>query len=467
MKFSLSWLHRHLETSASIEELAAALTRLGLEVEALDNPAAALRDFVVARIEEAAPHPQADRLRVCLVNDGTSVLQVVCGAPNARAGLYTVLARPGVVIPATGETLQKTVIREVESCGMMCSGRELCLSEEEKGIIELSTETPLGTSVASLYNDPVFDLSVTPNRADCFGVRGIARDLAAAGLGTLRPLPEVALSSAYPFSYKISYGDQEARHYCPLFCAVEIRGVKNGSSPQWLQDLLKKAGQHAISTLVDITNFFALDRCRPLHCYDIRAFAGTPLVRSAQPGEIFTDLKGREHKLSPFMSVLADEAGVLGLLGVMGGERSASMLDTSTILLEAAWFTPESITRTGQELCLTTEARMRFERGVDYAQTVRDLEAAAAMILDLCGGEASTVFQLGAFPQEPKAISLPTQFFVERAGVSLSEGEISDLLQKLGCKETKPQTFVPPSWRSDLTVPENLCGEILRLYGFD
>ncbi|MDR1910226.1 MAG: phenylalanine--tRNA ligase subunit beta [Holosporales bacterium] len=467
MKFSLSWLRRHLETTATAEDLSTALTRLGLEVESLYDAAAALKDFVVAHIEAAEAHPNADRLRVCRVHDGTSVHQVVCGAPNARAGLKVILARPGVVIPSTGSVLQRTTIRGIESCGMLCSSRELCLSEEADGIAELAADIPLGLSVAEIYGDQIFDLSITPNRADCFGVRGIARDLAAAGLGVLRPLPADSLSPSYDFPYKISYGDDDAQRYCPFFCAVEIRGVRNGSSPPWLQDLLKKAGQNPISALVDVTNFFALDRCRPLHCYDVRAFVGTPVVRSAHQDESFRDLKGKTHTLHSFMSVLADETGPLGLLGVMGGERSASTLETSTILLEAAWFAPEAITRTGQALCLTTEARTRFERGVDYATTIADLKAAAAMIVEFCGGEVSEVLRLGAPPALPPAITLPLDLFEKRVGVSIEKAEIVRLLQALGCTETAPHIFQPPSWRPDLTLPENLCGEILRLYGFD
>ncbi|MDR1267855.1 MAG: phenylalanine--tRNA ligase subunit beta [Holosporales bacterium] len=467
MKFPLSWLARHLKTSTPVEDLAEGLTRLGLEVESIDRPAIHLQDFVVAQIESVSPHPNAERLHVCQIHDGKELHQVVCGASNVRVGLKCVFAHPGVVIPISQEKLRVSTIRGVESYGMLCSDRELGLSNEHEGITELNPEAQPGTSVATFYDDPVLDLSVTPNRADCFGVRGVARDLAAAGFGELLPLPAVALQQSGNVSHKMTYGDVEAQRYCPLFCAVQITGVTNRPSPPWLQELLKKAGQNPISALVDVTNFFSLDRCRPLHCYDVRAFSGSLVVRSAAQGESFTDLKGRVHTLSPFMSVLADPKGALGLLGVMGGERSASLPDTSTVMLEAAWFEPEAIARTGQALNLTTEARMRFERGVDDASTLEDLKAAAAMIVELCGGTVSTVFQLGLPPERHTAIALPPNLLEERAGVSIPPEETTRLLTAIGCVETAPRKFLPPTWRHDLTRPENLCGEILRFYGFD
>jgi phenylalanyl-tRNA synthetase beta chain len=465
MKFSLSWLHRHLETTLSAEKLADAMTRLGIEVESLENPGEALRNFTVARIEAIEPHPNADRLRICRVNDGTAVHQVVCGAPNARADIHVVLALPGVVIPATGNILKPSKIRGVESFGMMCSEKELGLSEESEGIKELSSDIPLGVCVAELYSDPIFDINVTPNRADCFGVRGIARDLAAVQLGTLKPLYVSTLPTQKAFPYAIKYQETSVQTICPFFSAIEIRGVRNAPSPLWLQGLLKKAGLNPISALVDVTNFFTLDRCRPLHCYDVDQFVGTPCLRLANEGEKFTDLKGHTHTLSSSMALFADKAGPLGLLGIMGGERGSSSFETTTILLEAAWFKPESIARTGQALCLTSDARTRFERGVEYTATVEDLCAAAAMIIELCGGEASVPFLLGTLPEKRAAIYLNPCRIEQLAGTPVTEAAC--ILQNLGCAEDSAHHFTPPPWRHDLAIAEDLVEDVLRVYGYD
>ena len=369
MKFSLSWLKDHLETDADAAVIADTLTRIGLEVEGVDNPAEALRPFTVARVLTAERHPQADKLQVLTVDSGDgNAMQVVCGAPNARAGLIGVFGGPGTYVPGSDFVLKKAAIRGVESNGMMCSARELQLGEDHDGIIELPEDAPVGTSFADYagLDDAVFDVAITPNRQDCMGVRGIARDLAAAGVGTLKPLEVPAIEGSFDNPVEIRVEDPEG---CPAFYGRTVRGLTNGASPEWMQRRLKAAGQRPISALVDVTNYVMLDLGRPAHAYDLKEIRGAVAARRARDGEKVLALNEKEYLLDGTMTVIADEAQVHDIGGIMGGEHSGVSEATTETLLEIAYFTPANIASTGQRLQLASDARSRFERGVDEAVT--------------------------------------------------------------------------------------------------
>ena len=382
MKFSFEWLKAHLETSASAEEIADKLTAIGLEVEALSNPAEALAPFVIARVIAADKHPQADKLQVLTVDAGQGSVQVVCGAPNAHAGMLGVFGPPGAYIPGSDLTLKVATIRGVESHGMMCSVRELQLGDEHEGIIELADDAPVGAAFAAWagLDDPVFDVNVTPNRQDCMGVRGIARDLAAAGMGTLKPLGVPQIEGSFSCPVPVSITDPEG---CPAFFGRAIKGVTNGASPDWMQRRLKSAGQRPISALVDITNYVMLEHGRPAHAYDIARLKGGLTARAAEPGEKVLALNEKEYTLEPFMTVIADDAQVHDIGGIMGGEDSGVTAATTDVMLEVAYFTPQRISRTGQALGLTSDARSRFERGVDPAFLDDGLAILTGLILDI------------------------------------------------------------------------------------
>src|SRR5687767_14160708 len=404
MKFSLSWLKEHLDTDANAATIADTLTRIGLEVEGVDNPAEVLRPFTVARVLTAQPHPQADKLQVLTVETGSGqALQVVCGAPNARAGMVGVFGGPGTYVPGSDFTLKKAAIRGVESNGMMCSARELQLGEDHDGIIELPADAPVGTSFADYagLDDAVFDVAITPNRQDCMGVRGIARDLAAAGLGTLKPLNIPAIEGSFDNPIEIRIEDPEG---CPAFFGRTVRGLTNGASPEWMQRRLQSAGQRPISALVDITNYVMLDLGRPAHAYDVRELQGAIRSRRAVDGERFLALNEKEYELDGTMTVIADEKQTHDLAGIMGGEHSGVSETTTETLLEICYFTPENIARTGQKLGLTSDARSRFERGVDPAFLDDGLAILTGLVLDICGGEASRVARAGEPPIEEKRV---------------------------------------------------------------
>src|SRR5262245_48086795 len=404
MKFSFEWLREHLETDASAEAIAEKLTAIGLEVEEVTNPAEALAPFVVAKVLTAEKHPQADKLQVLTVEAGTGEkIQVVCGAPNAHAGMLGVFGPPGTYIPGSDFTLGVKPVRGVESHGMMCSARELQLGEDHDGIIELPDDAPVGiayTQYAGL-DDPVFDVNVTPNRQDCMGVRGIARDLAAAGMGRLKPLavPQIAAFDACPVDIRIEDPDG-----CPAFFGRAIKGVKNGSSPEWMQRRLKAAGQRPISALVDITNYLTIGYSRPAHVYDIAKLTGGLTARAAKPGEKVLALNEKEYVLEPFMTVIADDKEVHDIGGIMGGENSGGSADTTDVMLEVAYFTPDRIARTGQALSLTSDARSRFERGVDPAFLDDGIAILTGLIIDICGGEPSNLERIGQAPIEQRSV---------------------------------------------------------------
>jgi phenylalanyl-tRNA synthetase beta chain len=466
MRFSLSWLKDHLDTEWSAGELAEKLTAIGLEVESLTDPAEALAPFRIARVVTAERHPQADKLQVLTVDTGEGEpLQVVCGAPNARAGLVGVFGGPGTHIPGSDFTLGKATIRGVESNGMMCSARELELGDDHDGIIELAEDAPVGASFADFagLHDPVFDVSVTPNRQDCMGVRGIARDLAAAGAGTLKPLTIEPVEGSGPSVVSVSITDKDG---CPAFFGRSIRGVRNGPSPDWLQRRLKSAGQRPISALVDITNYVMLDHGRPAHAYDIAKLGGGLTARAAEPGEEVLALNGKTYELQPFMTVIADDKGVHDIGGIMGGEHSSVTGETTDVFLEIAWFTPERIARTGQALGLTSDARTRFERGADPAFLDHGLNLVTRLILEICGGEASEAVRVGEPPIEQRTIDFDYARTAALGGVEVPEAEQKAILERLGFGVDGSAVTVP-TWRRDVEGPADLVEEIARITGYD
>ena len=466
MKFTLAWLKDHLDTTASADEIADKLTNIGLEVEGVSNPAQALAPFTVAKVLTAEKHPQADKLQVLTVDAGTGEkIQVVCGAPNAHAGMLGVFGPPGAYIPGSDMMLKIAAIRGVESRGMMCSARELQLGEDHSGIIELPGDAPVGTAFTAYagLDDPVFDVNVTPNRQDAMGVRGIARDLAAAGLGELKPLPVPQIEGSFPCPVPVRIEDAEG---CPAFFGRAIKGLKNGSSPDWMQRRLKAAGQRPISALVDITNYVMIDLGRPSHAYDIAKLTGGLTARAGRPGEKVLALNEKEYALEPFMTVIADDKRVHDIGGIMGGEDSGVSDATTDVMLEVAYFTPERIARTGQALGLTSDARSRFERGVDPAFLDEGLAVLTGMIVDICSGEPSAAIRAGQPPVEKRVI--PFDFARTKAlgGIDVPDARQKELLEGLGFSVDGNQVTVP-TWRRDVEGPADLVEEIARLYGYD
>jgi phenylalanyl-tRNA synthetase beta chain len=470
MKFPLSWLTRYLDTSAGAVELAAAMTRLGLEVEGVENAAEALAPFVIARVLTAAPHPQADKLQVLSVDTGDGKgLQVVCGAPNARAGLVGVFGPPGAHVPGLDVTLKVAAIRGVESNGMMCSARELKLGEEHDGILDLPADAPVGTRYADWagLDDPVFDVAITPNRQDCMGVYGIARDLAAAGLGTLKPLAAPSFDGGPAIAVPVRTDDPEG---CPAFFARSVSGVTNGPSPPWLQDLLVKAGLRPISALVDVTNYFSIGHGRPLHVYDVAKLSGGLVARRARAGDTLEALNGKTYALAPSMTVIADETMVHDIGGIMGGMHSGVSETTTDVLIEAAYFDPARIGETGRALGLTSDARARFERGVDPGFVGPGLDLAAAMVRELCGGTVSAMAQAGSPPVEEKTVMFDPARTRALGGLEVVATEQHAILARLGFTLTAgdaPWQVGVPSWRRDVDGPADLVEEIVRLHGLD
>jgi phenylalanyl-tRNA synthetase beta chain len=469
MKFTLSWLRDHLDTDASVQEIADRLTALGLEVESVDNPAEKLAPFVVAEVLSAERHPQADKLQVLQVDAGSGPMQVVCGAPNARAGMKGVFGPPGAYVPGSDFTLKVAAIRGVESNGMMCSERELELGAGHDGIIELPADAPVGQRYSAYagLEDPVFDIAVTPNRPDCFGVRGIARDLAAAGLGTLRerPVRPFAQEGANPVLITIDEGSG-----CEAFAARLIRGVSNGPSPEWLQQRLRAVGLRPISALVDITNFFSVDQARPLHVYDAKLLNGGIKARRGRAGERFDALNDRAYEANPDDVVIADDSGVLGLGGVVGGTSTGVSETTTDVLLECAWFDPVVIARTGQRHQVHTDARARFERGVDPTTLEAMSDAATAMILDLCGGSATerSLTKTARWSEivAPRTVALRPERVASLAGLDLPAEEQARILTALGFARADTGWTVP-GWRPDIDGEADLVEEVARVAGLD
>ena len=473
MKFTLSWLKEHLDTKASLDEIAETLTRIGLEVESIDDPAARLASFTVAEILTCERHPDADKLSVCEVDTGEERLQVVCGAPNARAGLKGVFAPVGSYVPGIDLTLTKAKIRGVESSGMLLSERELELSDEHHGIIELAGKAKLGSPAAKALglDDPIIEIAITPNRADCTGVRGIARDLAAAGLGKLKadaPKP-VKGRFANPIPIKLDF-DKDHASACPLFAGRLIRGVRNGPSPDWLQRRLRAVGLRPINALVDITNYISFDRGRPLHVYDADKLDGAIGARLGRKGERFAALDGKRYEVDSEMCVIADEKKVLGLGGVIGGEETGCTEATVNVFIESAYFDPKRTARTGRKLGIQSDARFRFERGVDPDFVVPGLELASQMVLELCGGEPGRIEIAGKPPKPNPPFKFDPKLVARLSGLELKDSEIKRRLLSLGIgiegKAPKLKA-VPPSWRPDISVAVDLVEEVVRLVGVD
>lgn len=469
MKFTHSWLLDHLETKATLDEISATLTSIGLEVEGITNHGTALKDFVVGEIVEAEQHPNADKLRYCTVNDGKELLKIVCGAPNARKGLKTVLAREGVYVPGADFTIKKTKIRGLESNGMLCSGSELGLADTTDGIIELPTSANAGEAVVALLglDDPVIEIAITPNRGDCLGVRGIARDLAAAGLGTLKPLVIDPVQGGFKPKITVNINSD----HCPQFIGCEIRNVKNGPSPEWLQRRLTAIGLRPISALVDITNYICFNLGRPLHVYDIAKLNGNINVRDAKDGEKFLALNGKEYTTSIGMTVIADDKNVLGLAGIIGGEHSGCTESTNDVFLEVALFDPINIAKTGRKLMIDSDARYRFERTVDPMGVALGAELAIRMITTLCGGEVSELVIAGTHPKWERNITFRPSYVESLGGVKVSESRIREILKHIGVeiREEKADSWrvVPPSWRPDMEGEADCVEEVLRINLYD
>jgi phenylalanyl-tRNA synthetase beta chain len=467
MKFTLSWLKDHLETDASISRIVEAMTAAGLEVEHVDDPTTKLKPFTVAKIVEAVRHPNADRLQVCQVDTVDGRKEIVCGAPNARAGLTTMYAPIGAYVPGLGVTLVEKPVRGVVSNGMLCSAKELEVAEESDGILELSDELAVGTPAAEVFGaDPVVDFEVTPNRPDWLGVDGIARDLAAAGVGTFKPQVIEPIPGQFPCPIKVTLSDIEA---CPMFAGRLIRGVRNGPSPEWLQQRLRAIGLRPISALVDITNYLSYDRDRPLHVYDAAKLAGDTLdVRLAKAGESILALDGKTYPLTPEMTVITDASGVIDLGGVMGGESTGVSDETTDVFVEAAWFDPIRTAQTGRELSLFSDAQYRFARGVDPGFVVPGLELATRMILELCGGEPSLPILEGRLPPEPKPLAFDPARVEGLTGLTVGRARIVEILKALGFAVEDGETLrvQAPSWRRDVEGPADLVEEVARIEGF-
>lgn len=508
MKFTLSWLKDHLDTSASLDAISTALTAAGLEVESITDRSTDLAPFTVAKVLHAEKHPEADKLRVCKVLSNNGELQIVCGAPNARAGITVALAQEGAVVPGNGMVIKKSKIRGVESQGMLCSAEELAIGGDSAGIIELPDSASVGQSVAEVLglNDPVIEIAITPNRADCLGVRGIARDLAAAELGTLKPLlppgegrdeGTAAISGGKGPHPTLSQGERGimspvtvsiADPACLQFVGAAVTGVKNGASPEWMKNRLAAIGQRSISALVDITNYITFDLGRPLHVYDAKKLAGNLTVRKSTKDEKFKALDGVEYTLPEGFCVIADSNGAQALGGVIGGAATGCDEHTTDVFLEVALFEPVAVAKAGRALQIDSDARYRFERGIDVAFLEDGAKIALKMITDICGGQASELTFAGKMPEWQRQITLDLQRIESLGGVSISEAKVIDILKGLGfgVKEAplpnpplqagegisgshreRALLVTPPSWRSDVEGEADLIEEVLRIYGYD
>ena len=467
MKFPISWLKDHLETDADLNAITDAMVRVGLEVEEVADPASALAPITVGYVAGAERHPDADKLQVCTVETKDGSQQIVCGAPNARAGIKVAYAPVGTYVPGIDTTLTKAKIRGVESFGMLCSARELELGEDHDGIMELPENAEIGTPVADVLglDDPVIDFEVTPNRPDTNGVDGVARDLAAAGLGTLKTAAPDPVPGGFAQPVPVET-DTEA---CPAFASRVIRGVKNGPSPDWLQARLRAVGLRPINALVDVTNYLSYDRARPLHVYDVAKLSGTVRARMGQAGETFEALDGKTYEVTPDDVVIADDARVLGFGGVMGGEHSGSTEETTDVLIESALFDPLTVARTGRRTAITSDARYRFERGVDPAGVLPGLEMATRLILDACGGEASEVAVAGEIDAARREVAYDPHLTHRLTGLDVADDAQADILTALGFEVERgdPWTVSIPTSRPDVALPADIVEEVARITGFD
>jgi phenylalanyl-tRNA synthetase beta chain len=470
MKFTLGWLKEHLDTDHSLAEITGKLTMIGLEVERVEDKAAALAPYVVARVVEAKQHPNADRLRVCMVDTGAAdPIQVVCGAPNARTGMKGVFVPPGAYIPGKDMTLQVGTIRGIESRGMLVSEFELQLSDNHEGIIELADDAPVGTSFAKFagLDDPVIEINLTPNRADCTGVHGIARDLAAADMGTIKAIGIKAIKGDFPCPVAVKIDVPEL---CPAFALRLVRGVDNGPSPDWLQRRLTAIGLRPINALVDITNFITYDQGRPLHVFDAAKVHGNLVVRRARAGETIAALDGKTYTLDDAICVIADEEGVESLSGIMGGEKTGCSETTTDVLIESALWNEINIAQTGRKLGINSDARYRFERGVDPAFALPGLELATRMVLDLCGGAPSQVTLAGSVEVPERIIDFPLSELKRLAGAVVPLPEMRRVLERLGffvAGQGERIKVAVPSWRADVQNKADVVEEVVRILGVD
>ncbi len=473
MKFTLSWLKDYLETDATLEDITNALNDVGLEVEEVENLAETLGAFSVAYVKEARQHPDADRLRICNVETNDGMVQVVCGAPNARTGMTGIFAPPGTHIPGTGVDLQVGVIRGVESAGMLCSEREMMLSDEHDGIIDLEEPLPVGTPAVEALglNDPVIDIAITPNRPDALGIYGIARDLAARGLGELKPLnvPDIPGSFPSPIGVDLTF-DADTADACPLFVGRYIKGVKNGPSPEWLQRRLTAIGLRPISALVDVTNYLTYAYARPVHVFDADKVKGNIQPRLAKAGEKMLALDGKEYELDETMTVIADDNGSEAIGGIMGGEISGCTATTHNVYIEVAYFDPIRTATTGRKLGIQSDARYRFERGIDPAFAPDGAQLTTQMILDFCGGEPSELVIAGAIPDTARSFTLRADRVETLVGVKVNLTEQKRILSALGFGVSEVdaglECAVPP-WRPDVHGEADLVEEIARIVGLD
>src|SRR5581483_3858967 len=471
MKFTLSWLKEHLDTDESIEKLADKLTMIGLEVESIEDKAKSLAPFTIARVISAEQHPNADRLRVCMVDTGHGAqpVQVVCGAPNARAGMISVFSPPGTYIPGKNITLGIGTIRGVESRGMLCSAAELQISNDHDGIMELPADAPVGEPYAQWagLNDPTFEINLTPNRQDCASVHGIARDLAAADMGKFRAGTIKAIKGEFACPVRVTVEDEKL---CPGFALRLVRDVKNGASPEWLQKRLTAIGLRPINALVDITNFMTYDRGRPLHVFDAAKIKGNLTVRRAREGETLLALDGKIYGLDTSICVIADETGVESLAGIMGGEVSGVSEATTDVLIESALWNEFNIAQTGRKLGINSDARYRFERGVDPEYMVPGLELATKMVMELCGGTPSEAVVVGKTDGPDRVIDFPLGEIKRLAGIEVHLSEVRRILNLLGFSVagTGPVYKVAvPSWRADIVGKADIVEEVVRIVGVD
>jgi phenylalanyl-tRNA synthetase beta chain len=473
MKLTLSWLEDHLDTDASLDAVVDKLTMIGLEVENVENKAAALAPFTIARVISAEQHPNADRLRVCIVDTGSGdPVQVVCGAPNARGGMKSVFSPPGTFIPGKNITLGVGTIRGVESRGMLCSAFELQLSDDHEGILDLPADAPVGMPYAqwAQLDDPVIEINLTPNRPDCTGIHGIARDLAAAGIGKFKDAPIEPVAGVFPCPVGVTLDFGATPPLCRGFALRLVRGVKNGPSPEWLQRRLTAIGLRPINALVDITNYLTYDRARPLHVFDAAKVKGDLVVRRGRTGESLLALDGRPYALDDSMCVIADEQGVESLAGIMGGEASGCSEATIDVLIESALWDEINIAHTGRKLNINSDARYRFERGVDPAFMLPGLELATRMVLDLCGGTPSSITSAGEVPIPHKVVAFPVTEVKRLAGLDLPFTEIKPVLDRLGfvtAGDGPVAKVAVPTWRPDVDGKADLVEEVVRIVGVD
>ena len=467
MKFTLSWLKEHLETNSSLDEITNNLTEIGLEVEDIINPEKDLEDFIVGKILTSEKHPNADRLSVCKVDIGNEIKEVVCGAPNAKEGLLTIYAPLGSIIPKSKMVIQKTKIRDIVSYGMLCSGDELNIDNENEGIIEIK-KAKAGDKASNALGDldPIIEIAITPNRPDCLGVYGIARDLAAKGLGRLR-VTKMNTIKSHEESIPVYTKSTKSNNFCNIFAGRLIEGIENKESPDWLKNRLEKIGLRSINAVVDITNFLTYDRGRPLHAYNSDLIAKDIGARLAKAGEKIKALDGKEYILDEETCVIADNEKVLGIAGIIGGEEFGSEIETKNIFLESAFFDPIHIARTGRKLNINSDARYRFERGTDPNFVLEGLDIATEMILDICGGKASKTSIALHEDFKNNEINFDIKLIEKISGIKISSKDIKKILLSLGFEIDKNFKITVPSWRPDVSLPIDIVEEVIRIYGLN